>query len=138
MVKLLLERDRDLIEGIWNTCSNVLDEWGINESEESLETLMPKAKVVEQARAASEAEIRDLEVLDSEAIHFLVISPARMVARVDENAWIAKKSIKEVASLNIQSRLQAQLTKGPEAEELMELNGKWANWDKSVGKASGL
>lgn len=51
---------------------------------------------------------------------------------------MAKKSIEEVASLTIQSHLRAQLTKGPEAEELMELNGKWSNWEKSIGKASGL
>ena len=30
------------------------------------------------------------------------------------------------------------MTKGPEAEELMELNGKWDDWEKLVGKASGL
>lgn len=71
-------------------------------------------------------------------MHFLVISPARMVAQVDENARMAKKGIKEVASLTIQSLLRVQLIMGPEAEELMDLNGKWANWEKSVGKASGL
>lgn len=45
----------DLIEGVWNTCSDVLDEWGIGEIEESLEYLTLKAEVVEQVRAASEA-----------------------------------------------------------------------------------
>ena len=61
-----------------------------------------------------------------------------MAARVDEKARIAKKGIKEVAALTIQSSLRMQSTKGPEAKELMELNGKWSNWERSVGKASGL
>jgi hypothetical protein len=73
-------------------------------------------EAVEQVRAASEAEIWDLAVLDSEAIHFWMVSPTKMTARVDENAWIAKKGMKEIASLTVQSRLQAQLTKGPKAE----------------------
>ena len=137
-VKLSIERVGDLIDVVWNTCFDVLDEWGIGEIEESLESLTPKTEAVEQVRAASEAEIRDLAVLDSESMHFSVVSPAKMTTRVDENAWIAKKGIKEIASLTVQSRLRAQLTKGPEPEELIELNGKWANWEKSVGKAFDL
>lgn len=52
----------------------------------TVEVSTPKAEAVEKVRAASEAEIRDLSVLDSEAMHFLVILPARMATRVDENA----------------------------------------------------
>lgn len=55
---------------------------------------MSKTKVVEQARVSPVAEIRDLVVLDSESIHFLVISPIRMTTRVDENDQIVKKGIK--------------------------------------------
>ena len=69
-VKSSLEKVGDLIEGVWNTCSDVLDEQGIGKIEESLEALTPKAETVEQVRAASEAEIMDLSVLDSEAMHF--------------------------------------------------------------------
>ena len=77
-------------------------------------------------------------MLDSEAMEFLTISPTRMIAWVEENAWLAKKGIKEIAAMTIQSRLQAQSTKGPKAEELVELNDKWLSWEKSFGKASGL
>ena len=138
MVKSSIERVIKLIKGVWNTCSDVLDEWGIREIEEYLESLMPKTEVVEQARATSMIEVWDLAVLDSKAMHFSVISLAKMTTRVDENARITKKGTKENASLTMQSHLHAQLTKGPETEELIELNDKWANWEKSMGKASGL
>ena len=94
VVKSSIERDGDLIEGVWNTCSDVLDEWGIGEIEEYLDSLMSKIEVVEQARASSASKSQDLVVLDSEAMHFLVISPTKMTTRVDENAQIAKKGIK--------------------------------------------
>lgn len=81
-----LEIARELIEGVWNTCFDVLDEWGIGEIKESLESLMPKTEVVEKVRASSEAEIRDLAVLDFKAMHFTVVSPAKMTAQVDKNA----------------------------------------------------
>lgn len=80
---------------------------------------MPKIEVVEQVRASSVAKIWDLAVLNSEAMHFLVISPVKMTARVDKNTQIAKKGIKEIASLTIQSHLHAQLTKGPKAKDLI-------------------
>ena len=71
-------------------------------------------------------------------MHFSVISPTKMTTWVDENARITKKGIKEIASLIVQSRLHARLTKGLEAEELMEISEKWVTWEKSMGKASGL
>ena len=46
-----------MIEGVWNTCSYVIDEWGIKEIEESLETLTLKAEDVEKVRASSEVDI---------------------------------------------------------------------------------
>ena len=67
-----------------------------------------------------------------------LISPVQMSTRVDEHAKITRKGIKEITSLTIQSRLRTQSTKDPEAEELVELNGKWSNWERSVRKASGL
>ena len=94
----------DLIEGVWNTCSDVLDQWGIGEIEKYLETLMPKGGV-EKARVSSEAEIHDLAVLDSKAMHFSIILPTRMVIQVDENAQMAKKGMKFFSSLTIQSHL---------------------------------
>ena len=85
-----------------------------------------------------EAEIQDLAVLDSEAMHLSVISPTKMTTWVDENVRITKNGIKEISSITIQIRLSAQLTKGPKAKKFIELNDKWANWEKSVGKASSL
>ena len=64
--------------GMWNACSNVLDEWGIDEIEESLESLTPKNEVVEQVRVTSATEIQYLAVVDSEAIHFSLILPAQI------------------------------------------------------------
>ena len=123
---------------MWNTCSDVLDEWGIDKIKESLESLTSKKEVVEQARAASAAEIQELAVVDSEAMHFSLISLAQMATRVNEHARIARKGIKEIASLTIQGHLHARLTKGPEAKELMEISNKWTTWGKSIGKTSGL
>ena len=39
--KSSVERLRDLIEGLSNTCLDILDEWGIGEINKSLETIMP-------------------------------------------------------------------------------------------------
>ena len=65
LVKSSIERAGDLTEGMWNTCSDVLDEWGIEEIEESLESLESKEEVVEQARVISAVEIQELAVVDS-------------------------------------------------------------------------
>ena len=83
VVKYSLEKAEDLIEGVWNTCSDVIDEWGIDEIEESLETFTPEVEDVEQVRASSEADINNLSVLDSEAMEFSVISPSKMTTRVE-------------------------------------------------------
>lgn len=56
-IKSSVERAKDLIEGMWNTCSDVLDELGIGEIEQSLETLTSKNKVVEKMRVTSAIEI---------------------------------------------------------------------------------
>lgn len=39
LVKSSLYRFRDLAEGMWNSCSYILEEWGIREIEESLHTI---------------------------------------------------------------------------------------------------
>ena len=65
-----LEKARDLIEGVWNTCSDVLNEWGIDEIGESLEALTPRMEELEQVRASSKAKIKNLVVLYSEEMDF--------------------------------------------------------------------
>ena len=47
VVKSSLEKVGELIEGVCKTFSGVLDEWGINEIEESLEALMLRTEEVE-------------------------------------------------------------------------------------------
>ena len=138
VVKSSLEKAEDLIEGVWNTCSDVIDDWGIDEIEESLESFMPKAEDVEQVRASSKADINNLSVLYSKSMYFSVISLAKMTARVEENAQLARKGIKEIAALTIKGHLRAQSTEGPKAGELIELNNKWLSWENSLGKASDL
>ena len=91
LVKSSIDQTGDLAEGMWNACSDVIDEWGISEIEESLESLTSKNEVIEQVRAASASDIQDLAVVDSEAIHFSVISPSQMATRVNEHAKITRK-----------------------------------------------
>ena len=78
LVKSSIEKVGDLTKGMCNACSDVLDEWGIGEIEESLESLMPKNEVVEKVRPALVTKTQDLEVIDSEAMHFSFISPTQM------------------------------------------------------------
>jgi hypothetical protein len=116
LVKSSIERARDLTKGMWNACSNVLDEWGIDEIKESLELLSPKNEVLEQVRVTSVILIQYLAVVVSEVIHFSLISPTQMVTRVNEHAKITKKGIKENSSLIIQGFLHSCLIKGLEVE----------------------
>lgn len=51
--------------------------------EEYLESLTPKNEAIEQVRDALVTEIQDLAVVDSEVIHFYLISPAQMATRVN-------------------------------------------------------
>ena len=53
-MKYSVEKSKDLIEGVWNTCLDVIDEWGIIKIEESLETFTLRAEEVE-VRASLEA-----------------------------------------------------------------------------------
>jgi hypothetical protein len=119
---------------MWNACSDVLDECGIKDIEEYLEFQTPKNEVVEQVRAALATKIQDLAVVDSEAIHFSLISLAQMATRVNAHAKITREGIKEIASLIVQGHLHSHLIKGPEAEEIIEINDKWATWEKFAGK----
>ena len=75
-----LEKAEDLVEGVWNTYSDVMEEWGIGEIEGSLETFTPKAEDVEQVRASSEAKITNWLVLDTKAMEFSVVSLAKLIA----------------------------------------------------------
>ena len=100
-VKAPLEKAEYLVEGIWNNCSDVIEEWGIVEIEESIEAFTPKFEYVEQFQASSEAEITNLSVLDVEAMEFLIISPAKLMARIDKQARFARKGIKEIAAITI-------------------------------------
>ena len=51
--KTAIERADDLAEGIWNNCSDAMEEWGIGEFEEMLEAFTSKAEDVEKLRASS-------------------------------------------------------------------------------------
>jgi hypothetical protein len=44
-----------LIEGVWNTYLDVIEEWGICKIEESLEIFTPRVEDVEKERASSVA-----------------------------------------------------------------------------------
>lgn len=138
LVKSSIERVEDLIEGMWNTCLDVLADWRIGEIEESLESLTSKNEVVEQRRVASAIEVQELEVVDSKAMHFSLISPAQMISRVNEHDQIPEKGIKEVTSLMVQGHLHDLLIKGPKAKEIMEISDKWVTWETSMGKTSGV
>lgn len=136
LVKSSIDQAEDLAKGMWNSCSDILEEWGIAEIKESIEYITLKIKAVEWVRVASTADIQDLAVVDSKAIHFSLISPAQLATWVDEHNRISKKGIKEVAGRVIQGRLHSRLTNGREAEEVIEVNNKWDAWEKSIGKKS--
>ena len=104
-VNVLLEKVEDLVEGICNNFSNVIEEWGIGEIEESLEDFTPKAKDIEQILASSKAKITKLSVLDAEAMEFSVVSPTKLTSQIDEQSWLAKKWIKEIATIMIKGHL---------------------------------
>ena len=46
--KTVIERADELVEGIWNNCSDSMEEWGIGEIEETLKVFTSKAEDVEQ------------------------------------------------------------------------------------------
>ena len=131
-----LEKAEDLVEGVWNTYSDVMEEWGIGEIEGSLETFTPKAEDVEQVRASSEAKITNWLVLDTKAMEFSVVSLAKLIAWVEEEARLVKKGITEITSLTVKGRLRAQFAEGPKASELAELSDKWTNSEQTSGKGS--
>lgn len=81
-------------------------------------------------------DIEDLAVLDSEAIHFSLLAPVQLATQVDKHNKIVKKGIKEIDNLVIQSHLHSRVTKGPEAEEIINVNNKWKAWEEFVKKAS--
>ena len=42
--KTALEREEELIKGVWNNCSDAIEEWGIGEFKETLEAFTSKAE----------------------------------------------------------------------------------------------
>lgn len=92
-VKTSLAKVEDLVKGIWNKFSDVIEEWGIREIKESLEAFTPKSEDVEQIQASSEVEITNLSVLDVKEMEFSIISPTKLTAQIDEQARLAKKEI---------------------------------------------
>lgn len=81
-------------------------------------------------RAAYETNIKEFTVVDSETIHFSLLSLAQLATRVVEHNRIVKNGVKEIASLIIQGHLHSCLTKGSEAEEMINANDKWKAWEK--------
>ena len=75
-------------------------------------------------------------MLDAEAMEFSVVSPAKLIAQVEEQAHLVKKEIKEIAVVMVKGRLQAQFAEGPGMNELAKLSDKWTNWEQSSGKGS--
>ena len=69
-------------------------------------------------------------------MELLVISTTKLTTQIDEQARLARKGIKEIATITIKGRLQAHSAGGPEADELSKLSSKWTKWDQSSGKGS--
>lgn len=44
--KTAIEREDELAKGVWNNCSDSMEEWGIREVEETLEVFTSKAEDV--------------------------------------------------------------------------------------------
>ena len=65
-----------------------------------------------------------------------MVEPAKLTSQIQEHAKLAKKGIKEVAALTVKGHFQVQSTRGPEMQELSELNDKWTQWEQSVTKGS--
>ena len=138
-VKSLLDRASYLIEGVWDSFSDILEEWGIVEIEESLDTIKfieQKIEAIKHVRVSSLIDIEDLAALDSGAIHFSLLAPVQLATWVFEYNRIVKKAIKEITSLVIQIRLHSCMTRELEAKEIININNKWMSWEESVRKTS--
>ena len=62
LVKSSLDQVGNLTEGMWNSCSKILEEWGIGEIEESLDTvesLTPNIEALERVRASFTTNIHN-------------------------------------------------------------------------------
>ena len=82
--KIALERVEELAEGVWNNCSDAMEEWGIGEFEEMLEAFTSKTEDVEQLWASSEVEITDLLVLDVKSMEISLVEPSKLMAEIQE------------------------------------------------------
>ena len=49
----MIKRVDELAKGVWNNCSDAMEEWGIGEFEEMLEAFTSKAEDVEKLRASA-------------------------------------------------------------------------------------
>jgi hypothetical protein len=114
--KIAIERVDVLAKGVWNNCSDAMEEWGIWEVEETLEAFTSKVEDVEKFQASSEREITDLSVLDVKSMDILAMEPAKLMAQIKEQARLAKKGIKEIVALTIKGCFQVQSTHGPETK----------------------
>lgn len=82
--KTTIERANGLAKGIWNNCLDAMEEWGIREIKEMLETFTSKAKDLEQIWASLETEITDLLVLDVETMEISMVDPTKLMAQIKE------------------------------------------------------
>ena len=69
-------------------------------------------------------------------MEFSVVSLAKLTAWIDEQAWLARKGNKEIATITVKGHLRAHSAGGTKVDELSELSDKWAKWDQSLGKGS--
>ena len=106
--KTTIKRANELVEGVWNNCSDAMEEWGIGEVEEMLEEFTSKSEDVELLRTFSETKITDLSILDTESIEISVVKPTKLTTQIKEQARLAKKGIKEVTSLTVKGCFQVQ------------------------------
>ena len=57
-----------------------------------------------------EVEITNWSVLDAKVMEFSVVSPTKLIARVEEQAQLEKKGIIEIVALMVKGRLREQST----------------------------
>lgn len=139
LVKSSLDQASDLVEGMWGSCSDILEEWEIRENGESLDTnesLAPNIEVIKHVRASLVTDIEELATVDSKTIHFSLLAPIQLATRVFDHNRIVEKGIKEIDNLVIQGHIHSPMTKGPKAEEIININNKWKAWDEYVRKTS--
>ena len=66
-----------------------------------------------------------------------MVELAKLMTQIKEQARLAKKGIKEIASLTVKGWFQVQSTQGYETQELSELSDKWTQWEQASAKGYG-